>query len=440
MKINNFELLLIIILIIKSKNDSNTNNISNIFSINPMYHSTNEDYSSTNISLTSSNIISTLNNDKNIFQFKSPIPSMNSTLINKNNITLGQIPNLANNIIEKTIPKISSTFSINNNTPNSLIVTNTYLQTTAYIHINNNSLIFLRAYVMDYFLKIYFFYEKEYPNSLKIKIYIDINSRKLEIIREKQFVVVNYTRNKNHIIEYSSNLTDYQNTKNFNVTIEKIDIVEEENDNKNIYNIYFGVDENNLNLTKVENLTNKDLFNFSHIFNKENYNYHIYDVQNISEGCNFFINTSENKTIYNGNKNLTLMLTNYYNDRIINSNCMFSSEYIDQIPCILSNQTNSNYIFKSYVYPFEDEIFIFKQKNDRVFHLLCNKTNKINGMTKIIIVIIVLSIIIVIGFIFVLIVVCHKHKDSLSQVSNKSITNPSSASKGPAADSSMNLD
>ena len=157
---------------------------------------------------------------------------MNSTLINKNNITLGQTPNLENNIIEK-----SSTFSINNNTPSSLIVTNTYLQTTAYITFNNNSLIFLRAYVIDYFLKIYFFYDKAYPKSLKLKIYIDTNSRKLQIIREKQFVIVNYTRNKNHLIEYSNNLTDYQNTKNFNVTKEKIDIVEDENDNKNIYNI-----------------------------------------------------------------------------------------------------------------------------------------------------------------------------------------------------------
>ena len=439
MKINNIESLLIIILIIKSKNDdSDSYNISDIISTNPMYHSTNEYYSSTSISLISSNIISTLNNNKNNFQSESPIPPINSTFINKNNIILGQIPNLANNIIEKTNPKIDSTFPINNITPSSLVVTNTYLQTRAYIPINNNSLIFLQAYVMEYFLKIYFFYDKEYPNSLKLKIYIDTNSRNLQIIRERLFVIANYTRNKNHIIEYSSTLTDYQNDKNLNVTIEKIDIVEDENDRKNIYDIYSGIDENNLNDIEVENLINKDLFNFSLIFNKENYNYHIYDVQNISEGCNFFINTSENRTIYNGNKNITLIFTNYYGT-IINTNCMFSSEYIDQIPCILPNQTNSNYFFKSYVYPFEDEIFIFKQKNDKVFHLLCNKTNKIKGMTKIMIVIMVFSIIIIIGFIFVLIVACRKHKDTLPQISNRNITIPSSASKGPGGDSTMSL-
>ena len=77
MKINNNELFLIIILIIKSKNDSDTNNISTIFSTNPTHYSTNEIHSYTNISLISTSIISTFNNNKNIFQ---SIP-MNSTFL-----------------------------------------------------------------------------------------------------------------------------------------------------------------------------------------------------------------------------------------------------------------------------------------------------------------------------------------------------------------------
>ena len=82
MKINYIELFLIIILIIKSKNDLAPNNTSTIFSINSILYSTNEIHSYANISLISTNIISTFNNDKNIVQFKSNISSMNSTFIN----------------------------------------------------------------------------------------------------------------------------------------------------------------------------------------------------------------------------------------------------------------------------------------------------------------------------------------------------------------------
>lgn len=304
MKKNNIELFLIIILIIKSKNDSAPNNISTIFSINPINYSTNEIYSYTNISLTTTNIISTINNNKTIFQSKSSISSMNTTFINVNHKILGQTLIFTNTIIETTIPKIKQTFPIFNKMPDSLAFTNTFKEPNVYISENINSLFLLQVHAIDYFLNIYLFYEEKYPNSLKTSIYVDTPSENEIIIRERLFVIANYTRNKNHIIEYTSALTDdYQNTQNFSVTIKNIYVVEDENDNKNNYDIYLGVDENNLNTKKAENLINNGSFNFSNIFNMTNYNYSIYDVYDITKGCDFFINLSENRTIYNEKKN-----------------------------------------------------------------------------------------------------------------------------------------
>jgi hypothetical protein len=295
---------------------------------------------------------------------------------------------------------------------------------------------------MDYFLNIYLFYEKKYPNSLKAKIYIDSPSGDQIIIRERLFVIANYSRNKNNIIEYTSNLTDYQNSQNFSVTIEKIDIIEDENDSENRYDIYFGVDENNLNSLKAENLINNSSFNFSNVFNKTNYNYSIYDVKNISKGCNFFINLYENRTIYVRKKTIELNFTNNYNGSVITANCNLSSKYTNQIACnIQRNEINSNYTIKPFVYPFEDEIFIFRQKKEQVFHLFCNKTKATNyGTTKIVIITTILSIIISVGFLVLLIVACFKHRDKLSLVSNKSVLQSSNPIiKEAIVDSSMAL-
>ena len=294
MKKNNIELFLIIILIIKSKNDSDSNNTSTIFSINSKQYSTDEIYSETNKSLIPSDIISDFNNNKNIFQSKSNISSMNTTN-------------------EKNNSKVNSTFPIIDNTSISLVEKNNFTEPTVEISENINSLFFLQLQVMDYILNLYLFYEKKYPNSLKAKIYTDTPSGDQLIIRERLFVIANYSRNKNNIIEYTSNLTDYQNTQNYSVTIEKFEIIEDENDSNNRYDIYFGVDENNLNSLKAENLINNGSFNFSNIFNKTNYNYSIYDVKNISKGCNFFINLSENRTLYYTKKTIELNFTDYYN-------------------------------------------------------------------------------------------------------------------------------
>ena len=423
MKKNNIELFLIIILIIKSKNDSAPNNISTIFSINPINYSTNEIDSYTNISLTTTNIISTINNNKTIFQSKSSISSMNTTFINVNHKILGQTLIFTNTIIETTIPKIKQTFPIFNKMPDSLAFTNTFKEPNVYISENINSLFLLQVHAIDYFLNIYLFYEEKYPNSLKTSIYVDTPSENEIIIRERLFVIANYTRNKNHIIEYTSALTDdYQNTQNFSVTIKNIYVVEDENDNKNNYDIYLGVDENNLNTKKAENLINNGSFNFSNIFNMTNYNYSIYDVYDITKGCDFFIN------LFNGST--------------INAYCNLSSEYTDQIPCSTKqNITKGNYTFKPFVYPFEDEIFIFKQKKDQVFHLFCYQKNESDYKTsKLIIIATVLAAAISIGFLVILVVACFKHRDNLSPVSNKSvIVSSNTINKEAIVDSSMAL-
>ena len=422
MKINNIDLFLIIILILKSKNDSDSNNTSTIFSTNSNQYSTNEINSETNISLNPSDIISTFNNNKNIIQSKSNISSMNTT--NKT-----------------TKSKKNSTFPIYNNTSSSLIEINNIIEPTVNKSINNNNLFFLQLQVMDYILNIYLFYEQKYPNSLKAKIYIDTPSGDQLIIRERLFVIANYSRNNNNIIEYTSNLTDYLNTDNFSVTIEKIDIIEDENE----YDIYFGVDENNLNSIKAENFINNGSFNFSDVFNKTNYNYFIYDVKNISKGCKFYINLTDNRTIYDGKKNIELNFTEYYNGSVINAKCILSSKYRNQIDCNFQNneidEINGNYTIKPYVYPFEDEIFIFRQKKEQVFRLFCNKTKAIShASTKIIAITTVASIIIGLAFLVLLVVACFKHRDNLSPVSNKSVlasTNP--IIKEGIVDSSMAL-
>ena len=439
MKINNNELFLIIILIIKSKNDSDTNNISTIFSTNPTHYSTNEIHSYINISSISTSIISTFNNNKNIFQ---SIP-MNSTFINVNQKILGKNSNFTNIIIETTVPKIKSTFPTNNNTLTSQLNKNNFIDPAVYIQSNYNSLFFLQVQAMDYLLKIYLFNEKnKYPNSLKTKIYVDIPSENQIIIRERLFVIANYSRNKNNIIEYTSTLPDYLNTPNFSVTIEKIDIIEDKNDNQNIYDIYFGVNEDNLNTLKAENLIDNGFFNFSNIFNMTNYSYYIYDVQNISQGCSFSINLSENSTIYNRKKTIEINFTQYNKASTINAICTFSSEYTNQISCSTENNiTNSNYTFNPFVYPFEDEIFIFRQKKDQVFHLFCYQKNESDYKTsKLIIIATVLAAAISIGFLVILVVACFKHRDNLSPVSNKSvIVSSNTINKEAIVDSSMAL-
>ena len=439
MKLYNISLFLIIILNIKSENDSYSINISTILSTNPIYYSTNEIYSSTKISFTSSNIISSLNNNSNTFQFTST-PQINSTFINNNNINLGQTPIITNSNIETTNPKINSSFPINNKTFSSFIVTNTIIESTMYKTNNNYNLFFLQVQVVDYLLKIYMLYEAKFPNTLKIKIYIDTSFRNLQIIREKLSVIGNYTRNKNNIVEYIANLTDYINIQNLNVTIEKIEIVEEENDINNRYDIYFLVDDGNLNTIKTKNLINNGSFDFSNVFDRTYYNHYLYDIQNISEGCNFYINLYKNETYYNGKKTIFLNFYDYFNDSaIIKANCILSSEYTDKIPCTLNNQTNGNYIIKSSVYPFDDEIFIFKKEKDQVFHLSCSPKNNKSNSTKIIIIIIFLSIIIVICFIVLLIIVCCKHKNHLSSVLNKSTSSQNSGNKETGVNSSMDL-
>ena len=442
MKKNNIELFLIIILIIKSKNDSAPNNISTIFSINPINYSTNEIDSYTNISLTTTNIISTINNNKTIFQSNSSISSMNTTFINVNHKILGQTLIFTNTIIETTIPKIKQTFPIFNKMPDSLAFTNTFKEPNVYISENINSLFLLQVHAIDYFLNIYLFYEEKYPNSLKTSIYVDTPSENEIIIRERLFVIANYTRNKNHIIEYTSALTDdYQNTQNFSVTIKNIYVVEDENDNKNNYDIYLGVDENNLNTKKAENLINNGSFNFSNIFNMTNYNYSIYDVYDITKGCDFFINLSENRTIYNEKKTIEINFTEYNNGSTINAYCNLSSEYTDQIPCSTKqNITKGNYTFKPFVYPFEDEIFIFKQKKGQVFHLFCLQKNEIYKTSKLVVITTILSISISIGFLIILVVACFKHRDNLSPVSNKSeVVISNNISKEVIVDSTMSL-
>ena len=435
MKINNISLFIIFILIIKSKNDSNSYNISTILSTHPMQYSENEFNSSTNIRLFSSNNISTSynnSNNKNIFLTNTSISPINSTFINVNNIIFRQNPKFANPNIETTI-----------NTPNSLLVTNAFIGSTMNIAYNNYSLIFLQAQVIDYFLKIYLFYEKQYPNSLKIKINIDTPFRNLQIIREKQFLNANYTRSNNNIVEYLSILIDYKNTLNSRVTIEKIEVMENENDNRNTYDIYFGVDDNNLKTIKAENLINTGAFNFSNVLDKANYNHYIYDIYNISEGCNFSINIYKNETIYIGNKTIILNFTEFFNGSTINAICTLSSEYTGKIPCTLNNQTNSIYFIKPFVYPFDDEIFIFKQEKDQVFNLLCNKTNsKKNAISKTVIIIIIFSVIIIICFIILLIITFHKHRDHLSPVSNisnKNTNNQNSVNKESGVNSSLEL-
>ena len=252
MKINYIELFLIIILIIKSKNDSAPNYTSTIFSTNPILYSTNKIHSFANKSLISTNIISTFNNVKNIVQFKSNISSMNTTFINVKNIILGQTSNFASNVIETTIPKINSIYPNNKNTPSSLEDINTFQNPKVNMSLNNNSLFFLQVQAMDNFIKLYLFYDKSYPNSLKSKIYVDTPSGDQIIIREKILAIANYSRIIKNFIEYKTTLPDYQNTQNLSITIEKMEIIEDENDIKNRYDIFFGVDEDNLNTINLK--------------------------------------------------------------------------------------------------------------------------------------------------------------------------------------------
>ena len=440
MKINYIELFLIIILIIKSKNDSAPNNTSTIFSTNPILYSTNDIHSYANKSLISTNIISAFNNDKNIVQCKSNISSMNTTFINVKNIILGQTSNFASNVIETTIPKINSIYPNNKNTPSSLEDINTFQNPKVNMSLNNNSLFFLQVQAMDNFIKLYLFYDKSYPNSLKSKIYVDTPSGDQIIIREKILTIANYSRIIRNFIEYKTTLPDYQSTQNLSITIEKMEIIEDENDIKNRYDIFFGVDEDNLNTIKAENLINDGSLNISDIFNKTNYNYYIYDVENISEGCNFFINLSENRTIYNRSKKIELNFTSDYNGTIIKAICTFSPGYKDLIPCTINNQANGNYIFKPFVFPFEDEIFIFRQKKEQVFHLFCKKNDDTyNKTTKLIVIATVLSIMISIGFLVILVVACFKHRDNMSPVSNQSVVISSNTINKEVVDSTMTL-
>lgn len=172
-----------------------------------------------------------------------------------------------------------------------------------------------------------------------------------------------------------------------------------------------------------------------------NYNYSIYDVYDITKGCDFFINLSENRTIYNEKKTIEINFTEYNNGSTINAYCNLSSEYTDQIPCSTKqNITKGNYTIKPFVYPFEDEIFIFKQKKGQVFHLFCLQKNEIYKTSKLVVITTILSISISIGFLIILVVACFKHRDNLSPVSNKSeVVISNNISKEVIVDSTMSL-
>lgn len=208
---------------------------------------------------------------------------------------------------------------------------------------------------------------------MKSKIYVDTPSGDQIIIREKILTIANYSRIIRNFIEYKTTLPDYQNTQNLSITIEKMEIIEDENDIKNRYDIYFGVDEDNLNTIKAENLINDGSLNISDIFNKTNYNYYMFDVENISEGCNFFINLSENRTLYNRSKKIELNFTSNYNGSIIKAICTFSPRYKNQIPCIINNQTNGNYIFKPFVFLSKTKYLYLNKKKNKYFIYFARK-------------------------------------------------------------------
>jgi len=184
-------------------------------------------------------------------------------------------------------------------------------------------------------------------------------------------------------IEFYS-LDDYNGNDDKIVILESYEEIEENvgailktSENGNNIKIKSNENKNNLDTEKVQEEINKGGIDYNNI--PLNHKIYKYPIITSNEGCEFFLNISENIEI-NNEKNINLSFIEVDNDtEKINAECLLSKDNRNEIHCNLSQEVDKKYFLEPFIYSDQAEtITIFQNNFENHLSLKCNINNNNN--------------------------------------------------------------
>ena len=350
------------------KNEKYKNNSKCFFSINTIYIPIIDTTNPINNSIINDSIIETS-------IIYSIIRDINSSYLNINDTELIIISTFPS--IKTSLPIYSSIISHND--------TNTDIIDESYFPLKIYTIFFLQIQLRGNIIYIYiicnFNVTKDFSLTITIIIYESKILRGLQEYEKKEIELKAFPTNKENqnIFEISAEFKNLINPSN-KINVEMKDInVDKQGINRTYYDVIIGENNDNKNTEKVEKLIKNGGTNFSKIVNQEINNYKIskYEIEDISEGCNFNLKVNK-KIISNRNIILTFMESKRKSNNIT-AECILSSKNNNEIPCSIDKDTTNSYILKDFIDYNENEIItIISNNKNSTYSIVCNNSEKIN--------------------------------------------------------------
>ena len=151
-------------------------------------------------------------------------------------------------------------------------------------------------------------------------------------------------------------------------SLEEIDenveaVLLESSDNKEL-EIKITEDKNNIDTVKVKEVINNGGLNFANVVNNQNTNYNLYkySISSSTQGCNFYL-TSEEAIEESNKKEIILKFINVEDNKNVEAKCTLSKGE-KNIPCVINEKIDNNYILDPYIYSDDKETITITQSNN----------------------------------------------------------------------------